>query len=194
MPLTNAFRQAVAENKVLNIRIMMKDSLLVDPTFTEFREMEQCARNVPNLYDPHDGEVFSTDTSEWTESYMNRQMVLVVRNFSHERIAMLKKIVAHLYPEQHKSAPSQEKRSETRSGSGYFGGQTDYQKQKAEDQRNGSFREGRIVAGAAAGAVIGAAAAGLIVGGALATTAGAVIGGAAGAAAGILIAGGGRNG
>ena len=43
MALTNAFREAVKTGNVRRIRIMMKDSLLTDPTFQHLKEMEQAA-------------------------------------------------------------------------------------------------------------------------------------------------------
>ena len=36
MAVTNVFREAVASNSVRKVRIMMEDSLLVDPTFMKF--------------------------------------------------------------------------------------------------------------------------------------------------------------
>ena len=41
MALTNSFYEAVESNSVRRVRIMMKDSLLVDPTFLQFKEMEK---------------------------------------------------------------------------------------------------------------------------------------------------------
>ena len=41
MALTKSFYEAVSEGNVRRIRIMMKNSLLVDPTFREFSEMEK---------------------------------------------------------------------------------------------------------------------------------------------------------
>ena len=34
---------------------MMKNSLLVDPSFNEFYQMEKETRNMKGLYDDHDG-------------------------------------------------------------------------------------------------------------------------------------------
>ncbi|TMV47033.1 hypothetical protein FE783_24260 [Paenibacillus mesophilus] len=98
MAITNAFRSAVASGNVIGIRIMMKDSLLVDPTFVEFHEMEHCARTMEGLYDEHDGRELEDDKTAWNDDYMNKLMVQVVGNFSHERIGRLKEIVRHLRP------------------------------------------------------------------------------------------------
>ena len=98
MALTNAFREAVKTGNVRRIRIMMKDSLLTDPTFQHLKEMEQAASSIQGLYDPHDGKEFEQNVQKWNDDYMNRQMVRVVSNFSHERIAHLKEVVRYLRP------------------------------------------------------------------------------------------------
>lgn len=94
---TPEFLKAVDEKKVLRIRIMMKDSLLVDHSFKQFDKMASAARNVNGLYDKHDGTELNYDKSSWTENYMNELMVQVVNNFSHERLNLLKQIVQYLY-------------------------------------------------------------------------------------------------
>ncbi|MCG4650750.1 hypothetical protein L0P02_12320, partial [Bifidobacterium longum] len=62
MKIGNNFRQAVEENNVSKIRIMMKDSLLVDPSFKEFDEMDRLASTVNGLYDKHDEKVLKEDS------------------------------------------------------------------------------------------------------------------------------------
>ena len=58
MALTRAFYEAVETGNVRRVRIMMKDSLLVDPSFKEFMEMEKVAISMQGLYDSHDGRSF----------------------------------------------------------------------------------------------------------------------------------------
>lgn len=96
MAITNAFRSAVAVGNVRGIRIMMKDSLLADPTFAEFNEMAHYAQTVSGLYDAHDGRVLEDDKNAWNDDYMNKLMVQVVGNFSPKRIERLQEIVSHL--------------------------------------------------------------------------------------------------
>lgn len=99
MPLGNAFHQAVESNNIRRIRIMMKNSLLVDPSFKEFHEMEKATRGVKGLWDEHDGgKEFITDKSKWNNDYMAKLMTKVVPNFSHERINHLKEVVRYLIP------------------------------------------------------------------------------------------------
>jgi hypothetical protein len=89
-------RKAIAANDVCEIRLMMRDSLRFDPTFAEFDEMNRLAESVNGLYDIHDGSKFNDDKSAWNDDYMNKLMVQVVGNFSHERMEHLKDVVKHL--------------------------------------------------------------------------------------------------
>lgn len=98
MAITNDFTQAVQDKKIIRIRIMLKDSLLIDPTSLSFDEMEKYAlESGINLYDNHDGESLNYNLDSWNENFLNIQMVKVVSNFSKERIELLKMMVKHLY-------------------------------------------------------------------------------------------------
>lgn len=98
MAVTNEFMEAVQSGKELRVRIMLKDSLLVDPTAAQFEEMERYASSqMGSVYVEHDGESLNYDVSAWSEDYLNRQMVEVVSNFSKERIDLLKSMVRYIY-------------------------------------------------------------------------------------------------
>lgn len=98
MAITKEFVEAVENGKLLRVRIMLKDILLVDPTATKFEEMESYANSkTGNLYDEHDEEKLNYDVTCWDEDYLNEQMVNVVNNFSKERIELLKGMVRHIY-------------------------------------------------------------------------------------------------
>jgi len=169
--ITNTFRDAVASGDVRSVRIMMKDSLLVDRTFSVFEEMGRLAQNMGGLYDPHDGREFKTEKYEWDDSYMDKLMVQIVGNFSHERLAHLKEVVRHLrpLPERSHHTPAQPgtprdpgtgrtpepHRTPYRTPS--------YEEQKRHDQQSGDFtRYGKIAGGAVVGGVVGGAIAGII--------------------------------
>lgn len=98
MALTNAFKEAVNSGNVRLVRIMMKDSLLVDPTFKEFTEMQNYAKSMPGLYDTYDGKELVNDKNLWNKEYMDKMMVQVVSDFSPERIENLKEVVRYLFP------------------------------------------------------------------------------------------------
>lgn len=181
MALTNTFYESVKEGNVRHVRIMMKDSLLVDLTFTDFNNMEKASDSMVGLYDKHDGREFILDTAQWNDDYMSKLMVQVVNNFSHERIDHLKEVVRYLRPvakaeqSSHPSPATNNTHHTHRPASG-----SAYQDQKYRDQSNGNYHEVKIAAGTVAGAVVGgfvASIAGITVVGGIVT--GAVIGGAA---------------
>lgn len=173
MALPKAFYEAVESNNIYDIRIMMKNSLLVDPTFSEFEEMEREVKLIEGLFDIHDGRDFKTDSSLWDEDYMAELMVQVVNNFSLERIKHLKEVVRYLRPvEEDKLSKSKQSKSDTKTLS--------YQEQKRKDQLEGNYRGAKIATGAVVGAAVGgtvAYAAGVTVAGGVA--AGAIVGGVA---------------
>lgn len=98
MAVTNEFREAVGTGKKTRVRIMLKDIMLVDPSMKQFDEMLNFAKsNISDLFDEHNEEILKYDCSEWTESYLNNQMVVVVSNFSKERVELLRNMVKYIY-------------------------------------------------------------------------------------------------
>jgi len=101
MEINSDFKKAVDSKKVRLTRIMLKNSIILDPTFKEFDVLLKYAEmNLSDLYDAHDGETFSNDITSWTKEYMNQEMVKVVDNFSKERIEFLRKISHQVYAER----------------------------------------------------------------------------------------------
>lgn len=178
MALTKAFYDAVQSGNIRRVRIMMQDSLLVDPSFAEFEAMEKVAASMAGLYDEHDGKGFVEDKNLWNDDYMDKLMVKSLSNFSHERVEHLKKVVRYLRPVAKKSIPSKE---EARHHHNYASQvNNSYREEKQKCQERGDFLGAKI----GIGAVVGAAAASTI-----ASVAGASVGGvvcsiAAGAAIG----------
>lgn len=181
MALTNAFFEAVKSSNIRRVRIMMQDSLLVDPTFDEFYEMEKASFSMEGLYDEHDGKEFVKDRSQWDDDYMDKVMVKVLSNFSHERIDHLKEVVRYLRPVTKQATA---KKTEINKHHGYDNvHKSSYQEEKRRCQENGDYRGVKIGVGAVAGAAVGGATAyfvgasaiGVVVG----IAAGAVVGGVA---------------
>ena len=185
--ITNAFYEAVDSANLRRVRIMMKDSLLLDPTFKQFSEMDSIAsEKLKNLYEKHDGRGLNMDKTSWDTDYMSTLMVQVVRNFSRERVEHLKKVIRYLnpLPEENK-----EKIHDYKNSVASNRGKSNYQKQKEQDIREGNYLGAKYATGAIAGAVVGgtvAAAASFLVASEVVVTT--IAGGAAvGAAAGIGI-------
>jgi len=158
MALTNAFQEAVSEGNVRKIRIMLKDSMLVDPTFGRFKEMERAARNVEGLYDIHDGRPFVENSEEWDDSYMDKLMVQVVGNFSHERVEHLMAVVKKLRPIQMKTVDNAGKNSNESAPKPKERTMNTYQDQKKNDQLNGDYLGVKVAGGAVVGGIAGGAA------------------------------------
>lgn len=180
MALTSAFYEAVNSGNVRRVRIMMQDSLLIDPTFVEFNAMEKAAKSMVGLYDVHDGKEFINDRSFWTDEYMDKVMVKVVSNFSHERLDHLKEVVRYLRPVTKTIAPPKEQTGRPNYSSTQ---QSTYEEEKRRCQEQGDYLGAKIAVGAVIGAAVGGAVtalasapvAGIIAG----VSAGAVVGGVA---------------
>lgn len=92
--ITQEFKSTVLNKNLLRTRIMLKNSLIVDPTFLQFDEMlEYAQRILPNLFCSFESDVLENDSSKWTENQMNIELVELVNNFSLERINHLKKVI-----------------------------------------------------------------------------------------------------
>ncbi|MCL2016363.1 MAG: hypothetical protein FWG68_08985 [Defluviitaleaceae bacterium] len=107
MTVSNRFREEVQNNNIAAVRIMLKDSILTDPSLTKFNAMFDLAKNMSGLFDPHEdrGEPLKEDKSEWTKDYGDLLKSQIVPNFSKERLEHLKKVVQHLYPDLAKAPP-----------------------------------------------------------------------------------------
>ena len=93
------FKNAVMSKDIDSVRIMLKDSLLLDPTGKLFNELFSLANTSlsNNLLEKHDGENFVLDKSKWTKDYLNEEMVKLIYNFSPERIDLLKSMCKEIY-------------------------------------------------------------------------------------------------
>lgn len=92
------FRSAVDGKNLMRTRIMLKDSMGVDPTMEQFNERFLYAkRKLPDLMMPHDGEVFEQDRSKWTTQMLSMELVQLVNNFSQERLDYTKRMIQVLY-------------------------------------------------------------------------------------------------
>ena len=104
--LSPEFTAALKSGNLLRVRIMLKDSLIVDPTFAQFNEMFASARReLPNLLVPFDGEILEDDRTKWNTDLMNTELVEIVNNFSDVRIEHLKRVIGVVMAGNIKRAP-----------------------------------------------------------------------------------------
>lgn len=153
MALTDAFYNAVRSGNVRRVRIMMRDSLLVDTTFAEYEAMEKVVASMKNLYDEHDGKKFIEDRNLWNDDYMNKVMVKVISNFSHERIEHLKEVVRYLRPVT-RNVPTGIEQVNNHNYKSYK--RTSYKEEKRRCQEQGDYSGSKYYTGVTAGAALGA--------------------------------------
>lgn len=151
--LSPEFNAAIKSGNLLRTRIMLKDSLIVDPTFAQFNELlAQARRELPNLLVPHDGEILEDDKTKWNTDLMNTELVEIVHNFSEVRIDHLKKVIAVVMADNIRKAsmarsipPDQRQQKEWQGGASAQGttaqsSALDIEKQK-KDVRQDAFRQ-----------------------------------------------------
>lgn len=101
MSVSIDFKNAVAERKTRLVRIILKDSLIIDPTFAEFDEMFNYSKEkMDNILEDFDDGELDYDKNHWSEDYMNEIKVELMGNFSRERIKHLKEICSYLYQDK----------------------------------------------------------------------------------------------
>ena len=145
LALSNEFKEAVDQEKTTRVKIMLKDSLLLDKSCKEFDEMLDYANSrIGALVEEHDGEQFKS-REDWNEDYLNDEMVAVVNNFSKERLDLLKSIIKKLYPDRGNEAIGEEGRTNAAT--------------------NTSGRNGEMSSTKIAGGVVALVGTGLLVGG-----------------------------
>lgn len=97
MKLSKQFTDALESGNVLQIKLMLKNSLILDSSGKMFDEMlNETIKKQTGFWEDHDGEVFKAEDA-WDESYFNEQMVKVVGNFSKERIQLLRQMTKKLF-------------------------------------------------------------------------------------------------
>lgn len=99
MSISKEYIESVEKKDLLSVRLLLKNSLILDPSGKSFSEMLDYANEkLPGLFVDHDGESFK-NKNDWNKDYFNEQTVKVVNNFSKERVELLKQIVRELYCE-----------------------------------------------------------------------------------------------
>lgn len=190
MALTNAFYEAIQSGNVRRVRIMMQDSLLVDPTFAEFDAMEEAASSMEGLYDEHDGKELVEDRNLWNDDYMDEVMVKVLSNFSHERIDHLKEVVRYLRPV---TKPTATKKEQPHHNNNHNSAHTNsYEEEKRRCQERGDYLGAKVGVGAVIGATVGGVIASVVSAPITGMISGIVTGAVVGGVATTLIANGGK--
>ncbi len=97
MAISSEFAQAVRGGNKLRVRIMLKDSLLVDKTFRLFDEMKAYA-SAQGVSPWADADIpLEKAEKPWTEDTMNYELTALVNDFTKEHVNYVKAIIAEVY-------------------------------------------------------------------------------------------------
>ena len=119
MALTSEFISAVREKNNLRIRIMLKDSLLVDKTFKQFTDMRRFAEdNGACFWMEPDGELEMLPKENWTMDVMNLELTKLVNDFTKERLVYCQAIVQFIYGVRSSSAQTHTSQQSNQNTSG----------------------------------------------------------------------------
>jgi hypothetical protein len=98
MPLNNDFVNAVSAHRMWEVYQRLADILIFDPSLKEQDNMLRFAEsNLPSLYQSHDGEKLAAELSNWTDEYYKEQKRKLEKNFSLERLDLLRKMTKYKF-------------------------------------------------------------------------------------------------
>ena len=98
MSVTKEFMQAIEDRNILRIRLMMKNSLLLDTTFNDFRKMESIARNHGiDIWQRTSQSTLPKRKKSWSLDDMNYELTSIVKDFTKEHMQYLMEIIDELY-------------------------------------------------------------------------------------------------
>lgn len=103
------FIKSVDESDVVSVRISLTNELMLDPRGESFKVMLSYAESkLDDLYDVHDGVVYSENSDDWNEELLYRVKNDLDYNFSRERILFYEKIAKYVLQEKAKQLDSEE--------------------------------------------------------------------------------------
>ncbi len=98
MALTPEFMSAVSAGNLLRVRIMLKDSLLVDKRFIQFTEMRKYAEGRGlNFWMEKTGDLEIAPKEEWNVDLMNLELTRLVNDFTEENLVYCQSLIEKVY-------------------------------------------------------------------------------------------------
>ncbi|MGG3449765.1 hypothetical protein [Domibacillus aminovorans] len=98
--ISEQFKVAVQSKEIEKVKIMLKNSLTMDLTFNQFKEMlDYALKYFPNIIEKHEGEKFESKDN-WDKEYASSIKVDLVDNFSAERIEHIKEVQTYVYADE----------------------------------------------------------------------------------------------
>lgn len=110
--------EAVAKQKLVKVRMMLADELLLDPRGETFTEMLEYAKNnLPDLFEPNkvSNYEFSIDESTWDIELASTIKQDLISNFSIEKLALFEKVARKIGEDKANTLNEEERRERYRS-------------------------------------------------------------------------------
>lgn len=93
------FKTLVLDHDLTSVRVSLKDSIIYDPTLSEFDDMLKYAcSHLPDLFQEDNKALYSD--SEINKSLLNEQLAYLMTNFSKERINYIRSICDVVYKDR----------------------------------------------------------------------------------------------
>lgn len=116
--ISQEFKNTVQAGNIERAKIMLKNSLTMDLTFNQFKQMLEYALNyIPNIIETHDGTAFEPQEN-WNKKYASLLKVELVDNFSAERIEHIKEVQRVVYEAELKQQIAESESSKKTSHTG----------------------------------------------------------------------------
>ena len=122
--ISEEFKKNVESGDAVTVRSALVDSLIIDTTFRQFDEALAYAEKYMSVVENDDGQQdYILDDSLWNESYLNKQKVALMVNFSEKRIKHIKNVVQAVLTSSKKIKESSKEnnKSESKQSSGRTG-------------------------------------------------------------------------
>lgn len=96
MAISNEFKQAVMNKDILEIRLLLKNSLLLDTSFGKYREMLNYVNSSGvNIW--IDSKPVDRKEKPWTKDLMNYELTAIVNDYSEDHMQYLQDIISYVY-------------------------------------------------------------------------------------------------
>lgn len=86
-------KQYADTRDITSLKYIFVDSLDVDPTFEQYEEAYNYCKSIPGLLEQHmELTPFTSDASQWTETYWVKLKMDLEKNFSDQRMSHMRKV------------------------------------------------------------------------------------------------------
>lgn len=108
------FIDAIEANDVTKVRLLLSDELMLNPHSDKYQEMKEYAeKNLPNLYEEHDGTSLEYDEGNLTMDFLMQIKNDLDFNFSKERLVVFEKVARMVLSVKENSLDEAEPESNT---------------------------------------------------------------------------------